>query len=77
MSHKLSAFFFTKLQKTGNEKNVFYVVAFDPNKIWACQAHQHDCLKHNFVKDINVVGQNMTRKGHKMVNSYIILFFYA
>ena len=33
MSHKFSVLFLTKLQKTGNEKIVFYVVAFDPNKI--------------------------------------------
>ena len=58
-------------------KIVFYVVAFDSNKIQACQAHQNDCLKLNFVKDINVVGQKMTRKGHKMANSQFCLFFYA
>jgi hypothetical protein len=47
---------------------VFYVVAFDPNQIQACWAHQNDHLKLNFVKDINVVGKKMTRKGHKMGN---------
>ena len=70
-------FFFTKFQKTGNEKNVFYVIAFDPNKIQACQAHQNDHLKLNFVKYINVVGQKKTREGCKMANSQICLFFYA
>ena len=29
------------------------------------------------MKDINVVGQKMTREGCKMSNSYICLFFYA
>ena len=29
------------------------------------------------MKDINVVGQKMTRDGCKMSNSYICLFFYA
>ena len=51
------------------KKNVFHVVAFDPKKIWACQAHQNDCLKLNFVKDYNVVGQKMTREGYKMANT--------
>ena len=56
---------------------MFYVLAFDPNKIQACQAHQNDHLKLHFVKDINVVGQKMTREGCNMSNSYICLFFYA
>ena len=59
------------------KKVVFHVVAFDLNKIQACQAHQNDCPKFNFVKDNNVVGQKMTREGHKMANSQICLFFYA
>ena len=74
MSHKFSVFFLTKLQKTGNDKNV---IDFEPNKIQACQAHQNDGLKLNFVKDINVVGQKMTREDCKMTNSSIFLFFYA
>ena len=36
-----------------------------------------DCLKFNFVKDINAVGQKMTGKGHEMANSQFCLFFYA
>ena len=59
------------------KKNVFYVIAFDPNKIQACQAHQNDRLKLNFVKDINVVGKKMIRKGLKMAKSWIIPFIYA
>ena len=55
------------------KKIVFYVVAFDPKKIWACQAHQNICLKLNFVKDNNVVGQKMTRNGQLIDNSV----FYA
>ena len=48
---------------------VIYDEAFDSNKIQACKAHQNDCPKLNFVKDINVICQKMTRNGHKMANS--------
>ena len=59
------------------KKIVFYVVAFGSNKIQACQAHQNDRLKLIFVKDINIVGQKMTREGRKMTNPQICLFFYT
>ena len=66
MSHKFSAFFLTKLQKTGKKvNNVFYVVALITNKIWTSWAPQNDCQKLSFVKDINVVGEKMTRNGQK------------
>ena len=42
------------------EKNV---IAFDPNKIQASQAHQNDGLKITFVKDINVVGEKKDQRG--------------
>ena len=74
MSHKFSVFF---LQNCKKQEIVFYVIAFDPNKIQACQAHQNDGRKLNFVKDINVVGQKMSREGHKMTNSQICPFFYV
>ena len=63
MSHKFSGFFFTKFQKPGNEKNVFYVTAFDPNKIQACQAHENDRLKLILVKDNNVFSQKNEQGG--------------
>ena len=70
LSHEFSIFFFTKLQKQEMTKIMFYDEAFDSNKIQACKAHQNDCLKlNNFVKDINAIGQKMTRNGHKMANS--------
>ena len=74
MSHKFSVFF---LQNCKKQEIVFYVIAFDPSKIQACQAHQNDRRKPNFVKDINVVGKKMSLKGHKMANSQIIPVFYA
>ena len=49
---------------------LFYVVALDPNNIQACQAHQNDHLKLNFVKDVNVVGKKMARKCPKMANTW-------
>ena len=72
MSHEFSVFFLTKIQKQEMTNNVFYVVAIE-----ACQAHQNDCLKLNFEKDISVDGQKMTREGCEMANSLIFLFFYA
>jgi hypothetical protein len=36
LSYEFSIFIFTKLQKQEMTKIVFYVVAFDSNKIWAC-----------------------------------------
>ena len=39
---KFSFFFLPKLKTPGNEKNVFYVVAFDPLKIQTHSAPQND-----------------------------------
>ena len=47
-------------------KIVFYVVAFDPNKIQASWAPQNVPVNPSFVKDINVVGRTMARNGRKM-----------
>ena len=74
MIHKFSVFF---LQNCKKQEIVFYVIAFDPNKIKACQAHQNDRQKVNFLKDSNVVGKKLSRKGHEMANSQIIPVFYA
>jgi hypothetical protein len=51
------------------KKNVFYVVAFDPIKIFLSWALQNDCQNLSFVKPINVVGKKMARNDHKMANS--------
>ena len=47
---------------------MIYVVAFDPIKIQTRLAPQNDRQHLSFVKDINVVGEKMTRNGHKMPN---------
>ena len=51
MGHRFSVFLLQNDKEQEMKKIVFYVVAFDPNKIQACQAHQNDCLMLNFVKD--------------------------
>ena len=56
MHHKFSVFFLQNCKQQEIKKIVFYVIAFDQNKI----------MKLNFVKEINVVGQKMTSKGRKM-----------
>ena len=45
---------------------VFFVIAYDPNKILTCWALQNDRLYLSFLKDVNVVGVKMTRNSHKM-----------
>ena len=46
-----------------------YVVAFDSIKIQTCQAPKNDRCNLSFVKDVNVVGDRMTRNGCKMPSS--------
>ena len=48
---------------------VIYVVAFAPNKILTCWAHQNDSQNLSFVKAINEVGQKTARNTCKMANS--------
>ena len=50
------------------KKIVFHVAAFDPIKILTDQAPKNDYLNLSFVKDVNVVGEKMTRNGRKMPN---------
>ena len=53
---------------------IIYVVAFNSIKIQTCSAPQNDHQNLNFVKDINVVGDKMTKNGLKMTNSKSCLF---
>ena len=46
--------------------NWYYVVAFDPIKIWTLKAPQSDGLNLSFVKDFYVVAIKMARNGHRM-----------
>ena len=52
--------------KTKMEKITFCVITFEPIKIQTRSAPQNDSLNFSFVKDIHVVGEKMTRIGHKM-----------
>ena len=45
---------------------MFYVVPFDPIKFLTRYTPQNDRLNLSFLKDFNVVGQKMARKGRKM-----------
>ena len=45
---------------------LFHVVAFEKIKIQTCKILQNDRLNLSSVKDINVVGKEMTRNGRKM-----------
>ena len=49
------------------QKNVIFVVSFDPIKIWISWALQNDRQNLSFVKA--VVGKKMARNGLKMANS--------
>ena len=51
------------------KKSVFYVIAFDPIKIFLDWAIQNDRQNLSFVKAINVVVEKMNRNGRKMANS--------
>ena len=68
MSHKFSLFSY-KIAKNWKQKNVFYVIAFDLIRIIISWASQNDNQIFIFVKDINIVGEKMTRNSVKMVNS--------
>jgi hypothetical protein len=66
MSHKFSY----KIAKNWKQnKNVFYVIAFDLIKILRSWASQNDRQILSFMKAINIVGEKMTRNSRKMVNS--------
>ena len=69
MTHKFSVLFLTKLQKTGSKRYVIYVKAFDPIKILISWALQNDRQNLSFVKDIKVLGKEMTEMFVKMANS--------
>ena len=66
MSHKFSEFFLPKLKKNGNQKNVFYVVAFDLIIIQTHFALQNKHQHLSFEKYIHVVGKKMTRNDRKI-----------
>ena len=69
-SHKNFLFFSYKIAKTCKQTNkVFYVIAFDLIKIFKSWASQNDRQILSFMKAINIVGKEMTRKSCKMVNS--------
>ena len=55
---------------------MIYVVAFDPNKILTCWAHQNDSQNLNFVKAIKEVGKKMARNTRKMANSWLCHFHF-
>ena len=57
--------------------NWYYVVAFDPIKIWTLKAPQSDGLNLSFVKDFNVVARKMARYGHTtaIYESFFFIFF--
>ena len=46
--------------------NWYYVVAFDPIKVWTLKAPQSDGLNLSFVKDFYVVAKKMAKNGLKM-----------
>ena len=58
-------FFFTKSEKTGNEKNAFFVINFEPIEVQTHSGPQNDHLNLSFVKDINVDGGKVARNGRK------------
>ena len=69
MSHKFPFFSYKIAKKWKQNKNVFYVTAFDLIKILRSWASQNDRQILSFMKAINIVGKEMTRKSCKMVNS--------
>ena len=54
---------------------MIYFLAFDSIKIYTLDASQNDCRNPSFVKDINVVGNKMTRNGPEMTISKSCIFF--
>ena len=71
MSQKFSLFFLTKLKKTETKNNFVLSCSFDPIKIRTRLAPQNVHKNLSFVKDANVVFQNMTRKCCKIVQKPI------
>ena len=71
MSQKFSLFFLTKLKKTETKNNFVLSCSFDPIKIRTRLAPQNVHKNLSFVKDTNVVCQNMTRKCCKIVQKPI------
>ena len=60
--------FFTKLKKKNRKGNVFCVITFESIIIQIYSGPQNDCLNFSFMKNIQVVGENIARKGPKMVD---------
>ena len=54
---KMVIIFFTKLKIKGNKKLCDFVIAFNPNKIFTCWAHQNDSQNLSFVKAVNEDGK--------------------
>ena len=71
MSQKISLFFLTKLKKKDTKNNFVLSCCFDPIKIRTRLAPQNVHKNLSFVKDTNVVCQNMTRKCCKIVQKPI------
>ena len=71
MSQKFSLFFLTKLKKTETKNDFVLSCSFDPIKIRTGLAPQNVHKNLSFVKDTNVVCQNMTRKCCKIVQKPI------
>ena len=58
-------FFVQNRSKMKMEKIAFCVITFEQIKMQTNSAPQNDRLNFSFVKDIHVVGQQITRKGRK------------
>ena len=71
MSQKFSLFFLTKLKKMETKNDFVLSCSFDPIKIRTRLAPQNVHKNLSFVKDTNVVCQNMTRKCCKIVQKPI------
>ena len=67
MSGNFSFFFLQNWKKWKQEKNLFYILVFDPIKIKTCLAPQNVHQNLSFVKHSNVVCQKMSRNCRKIV----------
>ena len=65
---------FPKLKKSRKRKNVFNVLAFDPIEGQILLTTQNDHQNLSFLKNTNVVGKKMTRKGLKMGITKVTIF---
>ena len=74
VSHNFPGFSLQNCKKSKARKNLFYVVDFDPIKIFISWAIQNDLQNLSFVKAINVVGKKMARNGCKIAIYYCYLF---